>query len=61
MSTPETVRFLALVTAAQARIAGMQAANMQRQTLDQAMAYVEEEFFEEAYGLEQLAIQVIQS
>lgn len=61
MTTPETVRVFALIVAAQARIAGMQAANIQRQILDQSMAYDSDAFFEEAYGLEQLSIQVIQS
>lgn len=60
-TTKETARYLALIAAAQARIAGMQAENAQRQQLGQTLAYTPEHFFEEADGLEQIATAVISS
>lgn len=51
----------AMVAAAQARIAGMQALNQHRLSLGQSIAYDEDAFFEEATGLEQLAIDALNS
>lgn len=59
MTTPQTAHALALIAAAQARIAGMQAANLDRQMQGYSLAYDEEVFFEEAGSLEQLAEQVM--
>ncbi len=57
--TPETCRCFALVVAAQARIEGMKATNIERLANDYALAYDETAFNVEANFLEQLAIQVI--
>ncbi|MDB5813503.1 MAG: hypothetical protein JWN23_620 [Rhodocyclales bacterium] len=59
MTTPETARFLALIAAAQARIAGMQAANDMNKAVCGLVRYSEKDFHSEAFGLEQIAIQVI--
>jgi hypothetical protein len=59
MTTSQTVRALALIIAAQARIAGMQAANLDRQMQGYSLAYSEEAFFQEAGSLEQIAVEVI--
>lgn len=58
-TTPQTARCLALIAAAQARIAGMQAENAQRQQLGQTPAYTPDHFFVEASQLEQIAMEVI--
>ena len=52
MTTSQTVRALALIIAAQARIAGMQAANLDRQMQGYSLAYSEEAIFQEAGSLE---------
>lgn len=57
--TNEQIRALALIAAAQARIAGMQAKNLERDRDGCSLAYDEQAFFEEANTLEQLAIHVI--
>ena len=57
--TPETCRCFALIAAAQARIAGMQAENAQRLDCGNLIAYGEDAFNIEAAFLEQLSIQVI--
>ena len=57
--TPETARCFGLMLAAQARVAGMQAENAQREACGEASAYVEKDFAIEAFELEQLSIQVI--
>ncbi len=57
--TPETARCLALMLAAQARVAGMQAENAWRESCGNALAYDGDAFFTEANFLEQLAVQVI--
>ena len=59
MTTPQTAHALALIAAAQARIAGMQAANLGRQMQGYSLAYSEESFFDEATHLEQIAVEVI--
>ena len=59
MSTPQTARALALIAAAQARIAGMQAENLDRQMQGYSLAYSEAAFFQEAGSLEQIAVEVI--
>lgn len=59
MTTPRTAHALALITAAQARIAGMQAENLDRQVQGYSLAYGEDAFFQEAGTLEQIAVQVI--
>lgn len=60
MTSPKTAYALALIAAAQARIAAMQALNQHRLSLGQSIAYDEEAFCNEATGLEQLAQEVIQ-
>lgn len=60
MTSPKTAHALALIAAAQARIAAMQALNQHRLSLGQSIAYDEEAFYNEATGLEQLAQDVIQ-
>ena len=60
MTSPKTAYALALIAAAQARIAAMQALNQHRLSLGQSIAYDEEAFYNEATGLEQLAQEVIQ-
>ena len=57
MTTPQTAYALALIAAAQARIAGMTAENMQRQAVGSSMAYDEAAFFDEAARLEMLSIE----
>ncbi|MBK8359371.1 MAG: hypothetical protein IPL15_10470 [Comamonadaceae bacterium] len=56
ISTPRTAHALALIAAAQARIAGMQAENQSRQNQGYALAYDGDAFFDEATGLEQIAV-----
>lgn len=58
--TPQTVRIMALITAAQARIEGMKAANAEREANGHAPAYDGDAFFEEFSRLELLANEVIQ-
>lgn len=58
--TPQTVRIMALITAAQARIEGMKAANAEREANGYAPAYDGDAFFEEFSRLELLANEVIQ-
>ena len=60
MTSPKTAYALALIAAAQARIAGMQALNQERLSLGHSIAYDDEAFYNEAAGLEQLAQEVIQ-
>jgi len=52
----ELVAIMALIAAANARIAGMQAKNYERQQSNYALAYDEDDFFTEAHHLELLAI-----
>lgn len=52
----ELVAIMALIAAANARIAGMQAKNYERQQSNYALAYDEDDFFDEAHRLELLAI-----
>lgn len=59
MTTPQTAHALALIAAAQARIAGMQAENHSRQNQGYSLAYGEDAFFTEASHLDQIAEQVI--
>jgi 23S rRNA maturation mini-RNase III len=51
---------MALITAAQARIEGMKAANAEREANGYALAYDGDAFFEECRRLELLANEVIQ-
>lgn len=57
--SPESVRCFALIVAAQARIAGMQAENQHRLACGDSIAYGEDAFNIEADFLEQLSIQAI--
>lgn len=59
MTTPQTAHALAMIAASQARIAGMQAENQSRQNQGYALAYDVDAFFDEATGLEQIAVEVI--
>ena len=59
MTTPQTAYALALIAAAQARIAGMQAENQSRQNQGYSLAYGDDAFFTEAIYLEQIAVEVI--
>lgn len=54
---PQLVAIMAAIAAAQARIAGMQAANTARESNGEALAYGEEEFFYEANYLDELSIE----
>lgn len=54
---PQLVAIMAAIAAAQARIAGMQAANTVRESNGEALAYGEEEFFYEANYLDGLSIE----
>lgn len=56
----KTVRILALVCAANARIEGMKAENNQRIAIEASMAYTDQDFAYEAAELERLAFEVIQ-
>lgn len=58
MTTPKTAKVLALIAAAQARIAGMQIENM-IQLPNGRFAYSKDDFQAEANHLEQLAAEVI--
>ena len=57
--TPQTAYAFALIVAAQARIEGMKAKNIERQEQGYALAYNEDAFYHEATGLEQIAISVL--
>lgn len=57
--TPELIHALAMITAAQARIAGMQAENSDRQSRGLSIAYGVDAFETEAHSLEQLAVHAI--
>lgn len=57
--SPETARCFALMLAAQARIAGMQAENAHSINCGNGIRYGEDAFAIEAFQLDQLAIQVI--
>ena len=57
--TPESIRCLALIAASQARVAGMQAFNAERQSNGYALAYDESAFLAESQNLENLAMQVM--
>lgn len=59
MTSPRTAYVLALIAAAQARIAGMQALNQHRLSSGFSIAYDEDSFFNEATELEQLALEVL--
>lgn len=59
MTTPQTARALALIAAAQARIAGMQAENQNRMNCDNCISYGEDAFMIEADALERISIDVI--
>lgn len=58
MTTPLTASVLAQVAAAQARIAGMIAANVERTNAGLALAYSDKDFFYEADNLDRLSIEV---
>lgn len=58
--TTRTVRIMALIAAAQARIEGMKASNAEREANGYALAYDGDAFFEECRRLELLANEVIQ-
>lgn len=58
--TPQTVRIMALITAAQARIEGMKAANAERAANGYVPAYDVDAFFDESSRLELLANDVLQ-
>lgn len=53
----QLVAIMAAIVAAQARIAGMQAANTVRESNGEALAYGEKEFFYEANYLDGLSIE----
>lgn len=59
MTTPETARCLALIAAAQARVAGMQAENAHRLDCGNSIAHGEDSFYAESAFLESIAHQVI--
>lgn len=59
MTTPQTAYALALIAAAQARIAGMVAENQLRMTCDNSVYYGEDAFMAEAGQLERIAMEVI--
>ena len=58
MTTPLTASVLAQVAAAQARIAGMIAANVERTNEGLALAYIDKDFFYEADNLDRLSVEV---
>lgn len=58
MTTPLTASVLARVAAAQARIAGMIAANVERTDAGLALAYCDKDFFYEADNLDRLSVEV---
>ena len=58
MTTPLTASVLAQVAAAQARIAGMIAANVERTNAGLALAYSYKDFFYEADNLDRLSVEV---
>jgi len=49
------VKRLALILAIQAEIEGMKAENMQREALEQSMAFVEQDFIDKANDIRNLA------
>lgn len=57
----EQIQLLALIYAANARVAGMQAANQQRAAQGESVAYTEDHFTGEAQHLETLSVQAINS
>ena len=57
--TNEQIHALACITAAQARIAGMQAANTMRQADGYQLAYDDAAFFAEAQMIEELGIHIL--
>lgn len=59
--TGDQIRILASIAASNARVLGMLAENMQRQTVGQSMAYVEGSFAAEAALLDGLAMQAANS
>lgn len=59
MTTPQTAYALALIAAAQARIAGMVAENQLRMTCGNSVYYGEDAFMAEAGQLERIAMEVI--
>ena len=58
MTTPLTASVLAQVAAAQARIAGMIAANVERTNSGSPLAYSDKDFFYEADNLDRLSVEV---
>lgn len=59
MTTPHTAYALALIAAAQARIAGMVAENQLRMICNNSVSYGEDAFQIEASQLERIAMEVI--
>lgn len=59
MTTPQTAAALLHMVAAQARIEGMKAKNIERQADGYALAYDDDAFFAEAANLEILAQDVL--
>jgi hypothetical protein len=57
--TPVTVRYFALISAVNARVAGMQAENQHRLSCGNSIAYGNEAFECEAAYLESLALEVL--
>ena len=57
--TPITVRYFALISAANARIVGMHAENQRRLSCGESIAYGDEAFECEAAYLESLAMEVL--
>lgn len=55
MTTPQTAATMCFMLAAQARIEGMKAKNIERQADGYALAYDDSAFFVEAESLERLA------
>lgn len=58
--TEVTVRHLALILAASARVEGMKASNQQRSVLGESAGYTEQDFGYEAAELGRLAYSVVQ-
>lgn len=57
----EQLQILALIYAANARVIGMHAANQQRATQGESVAYTEDHFTSEAQHLEELSVKAINS
>lgn len=53
------LRYLAMITGCQARIAAMQAANQHRISLGESIAYREDHFYSEAADLETMAEEIL--